>query len=65
MFQTGKTYRHLTSKDVSYVVSKVQYRGERYWKVRVFYQTPYSVFGPETVKIQRQDFWKWREVSVG
>jgi hypothetical protein len=65
VFISGRAYRHLTSRDVTYKVVKAQYCGPHYWRVRLMYQTPYSVFGPETVVIRRKDFWKWREVNGG
>lgn len=64
-FKAGEAYKHIHNTDIAMHVVKVQYRGDKYWKLRVKWWNIFSKFFllpmPETVKVSVKDFknWEW------
>lgn len=58
-------YRHLSTLDTDVYVFKVTYIGRKYVKVRaaIIDRKSEYVYELKTYTIQREDFWKWKEVA--
>lgn len=65
--RAGCLYRHPRCLDIDLEIVKIQYLGPDYIKARVRYWHRTGKYfislTPETVKIQRVDLPKWREVA--
>lgn len=48
--------------DAEIYVIKVQYKGSRYWKLRVNWIVRGVNHGANTIKIDVADLWKWKRL---
>lgn len=67
MFRPGELWRHKNCLDIDVEIKKVGYMCSEYFKIRVKYWNRhigvYCWNDPETVKIKREDFYKWKLIK--
>lgn len=63
---TGATYRVKECKDVDFHVTKVRYRGPKYFEFSVVYvyrKTGAAIYrAPETVRLSKENFKRWHRI---